>query len=171
MKTKALIIPMALAVITFALGCDKNDDNDISSRDRNFVMKANMANFAEIDAGQLAAAKATDPGIKAFGQQMVMDHTQSKSELKNIATSLGLYAPDSLDAEHMALKSQLMSLSGAKFDSVYIHSQVKDHNMAIDLYDDEGDDGNNRQLRDYARNTLPHLREHKAKADSLATKF
>jgi hypothetical protein len=42
---------------------------------------------------------------------------------------------------------------------------------AIDLYDDEGDKGDNRQLRNYARSTLPHLRMHLRKADSLATKF
>jgi putative membrane protein len=170
MKTQMLLIPVAMTAF-LAIGCDKNDDNDINQRDRDFSMKASMANFAEIDAGQLAAAKATDAGIRSFGQQMATEHTASKAELQNIASSLGLYAPDSLDAEHMALKTQLMSLTGKAFDSVYIHSQVKDHNMAIDLYDDEGDKGNNRQLRDYARNTLPHLRMHLSKADSLATKF
>jgi putative membrane protein len=170
MKTKILLLPLAL-ISFFSIGCDKEDDNDINQRDRNFAMKASMANFAEIDAGQLAATKATDAGIRSFGQQMVTEHTASKAELQNLANSLSLYAPDSLDAEHAALKTQLMALSGKAFDSVYIHSQVKDHNMAIDLYDDEGDKGDNRPLRDYARSTLPHLRMHLSKADSLATKF
>lgn len=161
-----------MSVLVLATGCDKDDDdNDVNSTDRNFAMMAAMANHAEIDAGTLASSKAVNPGIRAFGQMMVTEHGMSRTELQTMAQSLNVYAPDSLDAEHVALKAQLMTLSGRAFDSVYINSQVRDHQRTIALFEDEDDDGNNDMLEDYARKTLPHLRMHLAHADSLARNF
>jgi len=163
---------MFLAAFAFA-GCDKDDDdnNDINGTDRDFAMRAAMGNYAEIDAGQAAATKASDGEIKAFGQMMVTDHSGAGAELKSIASSLGLYAPDSLDAEHVALKAQLNGLSGRAFDSVYIHAQVKDHQKTIALFEQESRDGDHSQLVNFANKTLPHLREHLDKANSLAADY
>jgi len=93
------------------------------------------------------------------------------SKLKPIASGLGLYAPDSLDAKHVALKGQLSLLSGRAFDSVYIHSQVEDHQAAIDLFEDQVADGKQQDLKNFANETLPNLRMHKAHADSLANLY
>ncbi|MBO9657272.1 MAG: DUF4142 domain-containing protein [Chitinophagaceae bacterium] len=171
MKTTLII---AFAVLGIMSSCDKDDDDDnngVTSQDREFTMRASMANFAETDAGQLAANKATNTGIKEFGAHMVADHTTANQELKTLANQLGLHAPDSLDAEHQQLKTKLMSLSGRAFDSVYIHSQLKDHNMAISLFENQANTGNNSRLREYANKQLPHLRMHLQKADSLVNNF
>ena len=170
MKTMTILSLMAMAVL---LGCDKDDDDDnnVTGVDREFTMRAAMGNYAEIDAGKTAAAKAIDAGIREFGQMMVTDHGNAGSELKSIAGRLGLYAPDSLDAEHVALKNQLSTLTGREFDSVYIHAQVKDHQKTIALFEQESDNGNNDELVAFANKTLPHLRHHLHKADSLANNY
>jgi putative membrane protein len=134
-------------------------------------MKASMGNSAEVDAGQLASTKAGNAGVMDFGQMMVTDHTNAQAELKMIAGDLNVNAPDSIDAEHMAMKQQLMMMSGMAFDSAYINGQVKDHEATISLFENEANSGNNSRLRDYANNTLPTLRMHKQKADSLAALF
>jgi putative membrane protein len=170
--TKILIACALSATLLF--GCDKDDDDtdpEYNSTDREFVMKASMANTAEIDAGSLASTKATDGGIQDFGEMMVSDHTTAKSQLKDIADDLRLPAPDSLDAEHVALKTLLMSLSGRAFDSAYIHSQVKDHQAAIDLFNTQVQNGRNQRLKDYASGQLPHLQHHLDMADSLAAPY
>ena len=104
-----------------ALGCDNDDDDDnnaMSGQDRDFVRMASISNTAEIQAGQLAASKATDASIKMFGQMMVNDHTAALNDLKSVAGDLGLAVADTVDAEHRALKAQLDTLSGYAFDSV-----------------------------------------------------
>jgi putative membrane protein len=169
----------AWATLLFAFAfcsCDKNDDNNnngnnINSTDRDFVLNASMANTAEINAGQLASTKANDEGIKDFGQFMVTEHGTSKTQLKNLADSLQLQAPDSLDAEHVALGAQLLTLDGRSFDSVYIHSQVTDHQKTINLFQNEINNGNNSRLKDFANSQMPHLQEHLNMADSLAANF
>jgi putative membrane protein len=170
LRTFPLVIGIALSLVA----CDKDDDDETetyNTQDKNFAMMAAMSNYAEIDAGSVASTKATNAGVKAFGQMMVMDHTKASAELKTLTSSIGLYSPDSLDAKHVALKAQLASLTGRAFDSVYIHSQVEDHNAAIDLFEDESDEGKNQSLKNFANATLPNLRMHKAHADSLANLF
>ena len=130
-----------------------------------------MANTAEITAGQVASTKANDDDVQAFGVFMVTEHSGAQLQLKGLADSLRLPAPDSLDAEHVALKMQFDSLSGRSFDSVYIHSQVKDHQTTIALFEKEISKGRNGSLIDFANNQMPHLQKHLQTADSLAQKF
>jgi putative membrane protein len=169
---KYVIASLCAAVIFWS--CDKNDNNnnntDVNSTDRNFALQAAMSNFAEIDAGQAAAAKGS-AAIAGFGQMMVTDHTMAKGMLDSLASSYTLPAPDSLDAEHAALKTQLAALTGRDFDSVYIHSQVNDHQKAIDLFNDEVSNGHNYQLTNFASSLLPKLQMHLQMADSIATGF
>jgi putative membrane protein len=163
-----------LCSIGFIAACDKDDDDNEAAYndvDRNFTMKAAMSNFAEIDAGQLAASKGQSTGIREYGTMMVADHTDASSKLKSHASNLGLPAPDSLDAEHVALKTQLTAATGRMFDSLYIHSQVKDHQTAISLFETEVRDGRAGELKSFAEATLPKLRMHKAHADSLAKNY
>jgi len=169
MKTSVCV----LAALLLLCSCDKEKPSTtgINSTDDEFVSKASVANRAEIGAGQTASAKADDEDVRAFGTFMVTDHTNSQMQLKGLADSLNLRAPDSLDAEHVALKMQLDSLTGRAFDSVYIHSQVKDHHDAIDLFQKEIDKGKNSRLIDFATSQMPHLQMHLQMADSLAQKF
>lgn len=164
---------LSIGSISF-FACEKDDDNDndwINETDRSFTLHAAMSNTAEIRAGELASNKGTDPAVRAYGQMMVNDHTAVQTELKNLASGLGLTAPDSVDAAHAALAQQLQAMSGRAFDSMYIHSQIKDHDNAIDLFRNQTEEGNNWRLRDYAKKHLPHLQMHLNTADSISKNY
>lgn len=172
MKKILLIAVVAVAFVS----CDKDDDdnnngNNINSTDRDFAMSATMANTAEISAGQMAVSKGTNTNITGFGQMMVSDHGTARTDLHTIANDLRLYAPDSLDAQNMALAAQLSTLSGRPFDSVYIHSQVKAHQLAILLFQNEINNGTNNRLRTYANDQMPHLQMHLQSAQSIAAGY
>jgi putative membrane protein len=170
-NVKTLLLAIGASAILFA--CDKDDDDDegYNNTDQNFAMMAGISNFAEIDAGQTASTKGESAGVRQFGSMMVADHTTAQDELQSIAAGLRLYAPDSLDATHVALKQKLATLSGRAFDSVYIHSQVTDHQNAINLFELEVNSGQNGKLREYAASKLPHLEMHLHHADSLANLY
>ncbi len=156
-------------------GCDKDDDdnndNDINNTDRNFTMMASMSTTAEIDAGTSASQKGESEGIRMYGNMMVSGHGPVQAQLVALASGLGLKAPDSLNAAHVALKAQLAALDGRAFDSVYIHAQVRDHQNTIALFEDQVSNGNNATLRNFATTTLPDLRHHLEVADSLAAGY
>ncbi|MDQ0639020.1 putative membrane protein [Pedobacter sp. W3I1] len=50
-----------------------------------FLQQAAIAGMKEVLTGKLAAEKATDKKIKAFGQMMVEDHTKANEELRTLA--------------------------------------------------------------------------------------
>jgi putative membrane protein len=97
----------------------------------------------------------------------VTDHTNAGNQLKALASQQGLQAKDSLDAEHVRLADTLERVSGRTFDSVYINSQVRDHQKAISIFENESKNGQNANLKQFANNLLPALQMHLDHADSL----
>jgi putative membrane protein len=158
----------ALVVAVFMFSCDKDNDNDLNSTDRMFVTQVSIGNNAEIAAGQLAATKAENAAVKAFGQMMATEHGMAQTELKSVGTSAGISVADTVDAEHVALMARLNSLSGHSFDTAYMRSQVKDHQKTLDIFQSELNSGNHQQVKAYASKYQPHIQMHFQKADSLS---
>ena len=150
------------------LACKKDNSNDLNSTDQNFMTQVAIGNNAEVMAGQLAATKATNAGVKAFGQMMATEHRQAQLDLKALAASVGRTVSDTVDAEHQALMARLNSLSGTAFDTAYINSQVRDHQKTQTTFQTEISSGNNNQVQNYATQYLPHIQMHLQKADSLS---
>ena len=83
-----------------------------------------IAGLAEVQLGKLAAERASNPDVKAFGQMMVKDHTQAANELKHIASQLKVQQPTQLDQKHKDLADKLSKLQGNEFDREYINAMV-----------------------------------------------
>ena len=78
------------------------------------------ANLAEIEAGKLAADKASSPQVKQFGERMVKDHTQMLDDLKKLAQSKGVELPGSAGMGDRAHTLALRTKSGQDFDKAYM---------------------------------------------------
>ena len=140
---------------------------EVSDADRSFVTHVAMANSAEVELGKLAADKGGSQGVKDFGNMMVTDHGGAQSQLKAIAGSLSLNAPDSIDAKHLALKKKLSGLSGAAFDKEYVSAMINGHREVIAMFEKQASEGKNGQVKQFANNTLPTLRTHLQHAEAL----
>jgi putative membrane protein len=98
------------------------------------------ANQVDIDAGTLAAARANDPAVRAFGQQMVRDHTNVNKVALELATKLKLVPEDNATSQSLKTDgdralSSLRALSGAAFDNAYVDREVAYHQQVIDALD------------------------------------
>ena len=171
--SKALLCGM-IATFTF-FACKKNNstgnNETVSLQDSNFIHQASLSNTAEIQAGALADSTADSSMVRAFGQQMVTDHTTAQNDLKALGSSLNIVVTDSVDSAHVALIQTLKGLTGRAFDSVYILSQIKDHQTAITNFQQEINTGNRTQVINYANQYLPKLQMHLQMADSIANQM
>src|SRR3954465_15926245 len=105
MKNKIKVTLLALTMCALFQACkkDNNDDNSFNNgnntgsktTDSIFVAKTSVGNSAEIQLGSLTSTHSNDSAIKWFGNMMVTDHTMSQTNLKALANSLNMYAPDS----------------------------------------------------------------------------
>ena len=98
------------------------------------------ANQVDIDAGKLAASKASSPDVKAFGQQMVTDHSGVNKQAVALVTRLKVTPEDNPTSD--ALKAggagnlkTLRGLTGAAFDKAYVDHEVAYHQQVIDALD------------------------------------
>src|SRR5579884_742348 len=79
----ALALCTLLAVGNRANAADENR-GQLSNSDYKFAVAATRANNAEVELGQLAAQKATDPAVRQFAERMVRDHTKANQQLSQI---------------------------------------------------------------------------------------
>jgi putative membrane protein len=117
-QMKAITVILSTTIIILGTSCKKKDP--LNDTDRNFLTMASYGNYNEIDAGQLAATKATDTLVKNFGNRMITDHQIAKNELISLAQNKEVTLPTGPDQTHITMKQQLMNMSGRTFDSTYI---------------------------------------------------
>jgi putative membrane protein len=170
MRTRRWIYAAMFASVFAISACDDDDDNErsLNAVDDNFVEKAALANMTEVDFGQLASTKATNTAVKAFAQHMVSEHTTAQNELRDIADDYNnIDWPDDLDQQHQQIKQQLMTLTGYAFDSLYMASQVMDHETTRNLFQNEITNGTEQRVKSYASKYLPGIEHHLHQADSI----
>ena len=98
------------------------------------------ANQVDIDAGKLAASRATSDEVKSFAKLMVTDHTGVNKSATDLAAKLKVKPQDnatsqSLKADGEKSLAHLKTLKGAAFDKAYIDREVTYHQQVIDALD------------------------------------
>jgi predicted outer membrane protein len=100
----------------------------LSSGDEKILKDMAMADMAEVEGGKMAQSKGQSSEVKAFGQQMIDDHTANLNEVKALAQARGVTLPTEPDAKHKAMASKLEKMSGDAFDKAYMsQAGVQDH--------------------------------------------
>jgi putative membrane protein len=132
----------------------------LSVPEKSFVEKAAKGNFAEVELGKLASQKSDDSQVKAFGQQMITDHSKANDQLKPIADSASVPWPTQLTGESKTVYDRLSKLSGAQFDKLYVQMMVQDHQKDAAEYRIESSKVKDPQLKTYVSQTLPVVEQH-----------
>jgi len=137
--------------------------------DASFYKTLAQGGIAEVEAGKLDQQKGADPKVKDFGAMMVKDHSEANDKLKSLATSKGVSLPTSASMSQGATKAKLEVLSGQTFDKSYIKGMIKDHKEDIAEFNKEATSGQDPDAKAFAAATLPTLKEHLQKIESIAS--
>jgi putative membrane protein len=136
---------------------------------QDFVNKAAISDMFEIQSSQLAQQKDKQKLDKKFAKHMIKDHTKTTKQLKTMVESGKVKAelPTALDSEHQQKLDKLKGLSGKEFDQAYDQAQKEGHAQAVAVFQDYARSGDNPQLKQWAKKTLPTLKEHLSMAKKL----
>lgn len=137
---------------------------------QDFVTFAAMSDMFEIQTGKMAEMQAGNKEVAAFGKMLVKDHTKSSKQLMKLAKAAKLNAepPTQLDQRHQVIADSLKSTKGAGFDSAFAQAQMAAHQEGIALFKSYSENGDNPQLKAFAKKGLPILQKHLAMAQKLA---
>jgi putative membrane protein len=144
-----------------ALAADANPD-------ARFYKAAAQGGLAEVQAGQLAEQKSSNPKVKDFAAMMVKDHSAANDELTTLAASKGVTLPSDISVAQKAGNAKLEVLSGGSFDKSYIKSQVQAHKSTVTLLQKEISSGQDDDAKAFARKILPTVRSHLKAINSIA---
>src|SRR5437899_2212902 len=124
--------------------------HQMSSADHSFLMNAAKGGKAEVELGDLAAQNASSPAVKQFGERMVKDHTEANNRLQQIAQQKGMTMPIDLPDDAKQLKERLTNMKGLEFDRTYMQNMVEDHQKDVAEFQQEADQGQDRDIKNFA---------------------
>ena len=124
------LISVAFGVPTYAAG---PNDAQIAA----IVVTANQV---DINAGELAKAKASNKEVKAFAQRMITDHTGVNKSAVDLVTKLKVKPEENETSKSLKLGGadtikRLKGLKGKEFDKAYVDNEVSYHQTVLDALD------------------------------------
>ncbi len=150
-------------------------DAVVTGGDLAFMNDAAPGGMAEVELGKMAASKAQNAEVKAFGQKMVDDHSKANDELKQIAAQKKVMLPPDVLPAHKQLMEKLSKLSGADFDKEYVAAMVEAHEKDVAAFENVSKTAADADVKAFATKTLPTLKMHlemiKAMADKMGVKM
>jgi putative membrane protein len=167
LQTITLSVMMATAA-AFIPASGVQSARDPKPTTREFLEKAAEGQQLEIAFGQLAAERAAAEEVKEFGVQMMDDHRKTSAEIRQLASKEGVTLPVELTGKHRDKKDEFARLSGSDFDRAYMRYMLRDHRKDLKAFERSAKAINNPQVQEWAKGTLPLLRQHLRKAQQVA---
>ena len=151
---------LAAGVFALAVGFGSPAFAVEETADQKFAADAAKDSMAEIELGKLALDKSKDARVREFAERMIQDHSKANRQLESIAGSWGIFLPSEAGETLQEPMKKLSGLSGKNFDRAYAQAMVKDHEKAVKLFEQCERQCANQEVREFAKQTLPVLREH-----------
>lgn len=138
----------------------------IKAADSTFMKHAAADGMAEVAMGRMALDKSSDSQVKQLAQRIVDDHKKANDQLKAIARDNGVKLPDGPTPDARKAAEAMRKLDGAAFDKAWARHMVSDHEKAVAMFTKASKSGD-ADVRDFAAQTLPALRDHLQMAKDL----
>jgi putative membrane protein len=135
--------------------------------DSTFLKTLAEGGRAEVEAGELAANKATSDAVRKFGMMMTKDHGNANAKIAGVAKAKGLALPETLGTEKTEMLNQLRKQEGVRFDQEYLAHMVSGHEKTVELLKSEIASGDSTDTKALAQELLPTVQSHLKEAYRL----
>jgi putative membrane protein len=153
-----------------ATSSNQDPNGPAAMMDKAFVREALQGGMAEIQLGQLALQKSSNPDVKQFAQKMVDDHTKLGDAMKHVAQQMSVKPPDSISGKDKSTMAKLNALNGDEFDKAYIKDMVKDHKQDEKEFKQEANNSSNPALKDLVSQGGQMIGQHLQMIEQIAQK-
>ena len=141
----------------------------ISKDPQEFIQHAYQNNLTEIQLGQLAQQKGQSQDIKQFGQQLAQNQQTLNDQITKLAADKNIQLSKQLDARHQKVLDHFQALAEGDFDKHFTGEQIMAHRRDVALYQSASQGNTDSDVKSFAQNSLPTLREQLQLAQKQAT--
>lgn len=127
-----------------------------------FVKQATESGRKEVASARDALPQLKKPELKRVAEMLVNDHGNANARLSKIAEGKGWPVP-----APQAAAPPAAGTASSDFDSRWTAEMIAGHERSIALYRAQAQGGEDKELRAYARDTLPTIEHHLAELKSL----
>lgn len=131
--------------------------------DMQFVKQATESGRKEMHAAQEALPQLKDPELRHVAEMLVNDHGGANEKLAHLAEAKGWPVPGPAAAD-VAPPSGTAS---SDFDARFTAQMIAGHERSVALYRTQAAGGEDKDLRKYAKDTLPTIEKHLAELRRL----
>lgn len=131
-----------------------------------FLQEAAQGNQLELEMAGVALSTAQNSEVKSFAQRLQKDHRDVRTKLASLAQQHGV----PIDKPEKTSKEieRLQMLSASEFDREFMKIALKDHQKDIAKYQQAIGQVQAADVKQFARETLPKLRQHLSHAAQVA---
>jgi putative membrane protein len=141
----------------------------LNAIDFNFVGQANLGAPFQVDSGRIAERRGTTAAIRNYAHLMVTTHIPVVDALNVILRNKSVTPSNTLlHGAYDEMLAELKADRGAAFDRAYVNGQVEYQKGNAALFEQEIENGNDPDLKEFARKTLPKIVDHLQRALKLA---
>jgi putative membrane protein len=136
--------------------------------DEAFALYAASSGLAEIEGAQLVLKSTKRNELRDYAERLVREHQKSLDSLRRIVAPRGLALPSASTGRHADMVTKLGGLSAADREEAFLtRFGIDAHKEILALFERQAEEGKEAQLKRYAQQTVPILREHMAAAQKL----
>lgn len=142
-----------------------------TQRDAEFTYERVSSYYGDIKLAELANQRSRNPQAMELAQTIVTDHTAALNELKKIAQARAISIPVEEDNDLERKIERLASNSTEEFDKEWTDEMLSRHQDAIGKFEKRFEATGDTTLKSYIEKTLPVLKKHKGRLESLKEKL
>jgi putative membrane protein len=164
----AFLLVLATSASTAQTAATAAPGAALGPADTYFVSQTSLGTPFQVDSGRLAESKGTTRAIRSYAKLMVSSHITVNDALVGILKNKAPAPPPTLlKAAYSTMVSTLQHESGRTLDADYVRGQVNYQKGNTALYEYEIANGTDPDLKAFARETLPKIQDHLARALKL----
>lgn len=129
-----------------------------------FARKAARGGMLQVSLSKVAAKQANDQQVQQFAQQTVNSMSQAGKKLQSIAKQSNLDLPKQPGEQARQLQDALAELEGDLLKRDYMWNMVAASTVAVNVFEEEAEEGSSPKLVKLAEQMLPKLQQHRQKA-------
>ena len=135
------------------------------------MTRTQLRGLEQIELGRIAAARASNPGVREFGQQIVQDRGKINEELRLFAQGQSIALPTAVEPKRRTEIDRISRLSPPELDGAIVQALVKLHDADAADFQNQTQMGQEVELQGWVYVTLPLLEEQQDEIHRIASEL